>query len=129
MSIATRGFLAEWVDKAEHGGGSGSNGLCDEGWRRARGMSRGGASRDGNGVFEGSVVGGEEAYFWENIVGREGGCTGEGRLNLRLRLRLRLRFAGIVDNPDGRAAAAASRGRGGRSYGRGWGFGFGLVLF
>lgn len=117
VSIATRGFLAEWVDKAEHGGGSGSNGLCDEGWRRARGMSRGGASCDGNGVVEGSVVGGEKAYFWENIVGREGGCTSEGRLKLRLRLGLRLsmRFVGIVDNPDGRAAAAASRGRGGRS--------------
>jgi hypothetical protein len=86
--MTIRGFLAERVDKAEHGGGRGSNG----GARRMR-VNRGGASCDGNGVVGSSIVGGEEAYFWENIGDREGGFTGEGRLSSRL--------VGIVDNSDG----------------------------
>ena len=57
LTVATRGFLAKWVDKAEYGGRRGRNGLCCGG---IGGVSRGGASSYGNGVVEGSVLGGEE---------------------------------------------------------------------
>ena len=57
LTVATRGFLAKWVDKAEYGGGRDRNGL---GWGGVWGMSRGRASGYGNGVVEGSVhCGGE----------------------------------------------------------------------
>lgn len=76
LTVATGGFPAKWIDKAEYGGRRGRNVLCCRG---AGGMSGGGASCDGNGVVETSVFGGEEAYFWENIVCREGRCTVERR--------------------------------------------------
>jgi len=66
-------------------------------------MSTGGAGCDRNSVVEGSILGGGEIYFWEDIVRNDGGLTGEGLWVMR--------FVGIVDNADGWADN-----RGGRSW-------------
>ena len=57
LTVAARGFLAKRINKAEYGSGRGRKGLCCGG---IGGVSRGGASSYGNGVVDGSVLGGEE---------------------------------------------------------------------
>jgi hypothetical protein len=55
-------------------------------------MGTGGAGRDGKGVVEASILGGEEAYFWEDIVCSGGGCPAEGSWSMT--------FVGVVYNAE-----------------------------
>lgn len=68
------------------------------------GVGAGGACCDGNCVVEASVLGGE-AYFWEDIVCSNGGCTGgEGGWWMA--------FVAIVDNAEGFATSGSGGRRG-----------------
>lgn len=100
LTVTTGGFLAEWVDKPEHGGGRRGDGLCVGVSGRVWGMGGGGTGGDRNCVVEASVLGGDEAYFWKDIVCSDRGCTVEGSWSMG--------FVTIVDKAKSLATSGRS---------------------